>query len=181
MIAGTLWSTLDDHRFTEDIAKIVQQIQIAVPQDEDVDIEEEASVALSRDELRAEFARLLNDIENESKPVEKKAVAFGSDQPAVLTKGVPELPSDFRETGAISWLKDTLLRRGGATECSKTRVGFFGMVIQTASDLDSLLGQTCVSNSLDPICAGCSTCTGGYRQNCHRSGSGARHGNTHDV
>ena len=55
VIAGTLWNVLNEETFDSDIQKLVQQIQAAVPV---VETTGDDNAVLSREELRAEFARL---------------------------------------------------------------------------------------------------------------------------
>lgn len=124
VIAGTLWSTLDDDSFGPDIDKLVSQIQTVVP-DVDEEGDEATTVTMTTAELRAEFERLRHGIESADLP--RQAVSFDPSQPALLAPSVPALPPDFRETPAIKWLRDTLLRRGAPEDCAKTRVGFWGM------------------------------------------------------
>jgi hypothetical protein len=134
VLAGALWSTLEDATFDADVDHVVSQIVSTVPRVQDEDEDEYGGgggLRMTAQELRDEFDRLRRSVEEEERLKHNKAtkavVTFNPEEPAQLPSNVPQLPPDFRETETIRWLRDTLLGRGDADDCAKPRCGFWGM------------------------------------------------------
>ena len=118
VLAGALWTPLQDDSFVEDIGQVVVQIRQAVP-----NAGAGFDLGMSRGDLKDELARLRADVAGENE--QKGEFKIDYDAPAVLDAGVPVLPVDLRETECIRWVRDVLLQNGDPTQCAKTRVGFW--------------------------------------------------------
>jgi hypothetical protein len=133
VVAGSLWTTLVDDDFEAGITGLLQQIKNALPahefsRDGAADFTDESGHT-SRDELRAELARLKRDLEIGGSSVtakEKDSEAVDASGRARLPAGVPELPADYAEPPAVQALRQILLQPRSNKDY-RARVGFVGM------------------------------------------------------
>ena len=130
--AGALWVPLFEKRaFDGGIKQLVQQIQRAVPREEQGEDDDDelgggaGPELFTADEVRSELERLRADMEaassRRSKPVGRRSAADGQPAgPCELPAGVPQLPSGLRVSSEMRSLGEALLHGG-------CRVGFNGM------------------------------------------------------
>eukprot|EP01052_Picozoa_sp_SAG31_P041020 SAG31_NODE_6102_length_2171_cov_1.590251_1_plen_242_part_10 len=133
VVAGAIWQTLEDHDFEQGITGLVAQIKSTVPMEDIEQRDGDESTNISRDELRAELARLRADLSGTGKgapTVQPGGAVFDPSQPAVLPSIVPELPPDYKETDTVKALIPILLQTKSNSEF-KSRVGFYGTAVHS--------------------------------------------------
>eukprot|EP01050_Picozoa_sp_SAG11_P010065 SAG11_NODE_990_length_6270_cov_38.630044_1_plen_122_part_00 len=121
---------MGDDDFDSGVTSLVQQIKKSVPLEDQAGQFEDGG-QITGQELRAELARLRADLDESQqgkhgRGAAKSVEAFDPTEPAVVPSNVPELPAGYKETAAVSELRELLLQDKTNPEF-RPRVGFFGM------------------------------------------------------